>query len=547
MSQTRLTGRQRRVAGNRSQKSITAAFAAPGAAVPVLVESPAVAFREPAAVVSHTAGLPSPFAAQPRAGSRFAPGGPRTHNSLTLRNAMPRVTYSRKRARPSYSVRRVIPRRYGRGDYKDVWNSVKNGFVAGGKAIKRSMPTGTFQRIGTAVGGALGKGPTGALLGGTAGDLFSKLVGFGDYNVVSNSIATRSRKMEMGQPVAAFGNISNGTVVQHREYIRDIVGTGATTFSLDTLNLNPGLPATFPWLSALAGNYEQYEFRGMVFEYKSMCSDSTTGAASALGSVIIATDYDSIDAVYTSKSQMEQSQYCTSGKPSSDICHPIECAPNRTSIPINYIRTGAYPTGTDPRLYDLGKTYVALSGIPAASAPTGSLLGELWVTYEVVLYKPQIGGLANQVDHFDLGTTWGGTFADAFGTSTAIATARVAETGSNIGCSFLGKAIFVIPKTCPVGRYMFYVRWRGASTALTNAISGTLSAGLTALSILSADSTDAAFPAAGETAIQQYLLWTIQITAALTSVQTITLNAGTLPGTPASGDLFFIRLADNMS
>lgn len=514
------------------------------------IESPVPVLQiEPAPIYSATnqelIGLPSPYAHQPRGGSKFSPSGLGSRNSTILRANMP-VSYIGKRPRRPVSNRKMaIPRYMGRGDYASTMQAFKRGLSAAGRTIRRVTPVGTFGRVGSAIGGAMSQNPLGAMAGGAAGNLFSKLVGFGDYNVVANSLSKTSEKLNMGMPVAAFGNISNGTVVQHREYIQDVVGTGSTAFSLSEFNINPGLNNTFPWLSFLAANYEQYEIRGMVFEYKSLCSDQTAGAASALGSVILATDYDSIDSNYASKAEMEQSQYCTSGKPSNDIIHPVECAPNRTSIPINYIRSTAQPAGTDIRLYDLGKFQLALAGIPAATAPAASLLGELWVTYEIVLYKPQVSNVSffYQADHFNLGATWASPAqSTGFGTTAAIAIAKTAESGSNLGWTITGVNELTCPRTLPIGRYLMNIKWLGASTALVTALVVTFGTGLTQLAIQNGNTAGASNAAAGETAVQQWVTVTFQVVSLLTTTSTITISAGTLPGTPAAGDIFIIRL-----
>lgn len=536
------------------RKSTRSATKSVQSTAPVFIPSPVATLQvDPAGVhggrrvesgtQTERVGLPSPFALQPRGGTKYSPTGIHSRNSSILRAAMP-YTRVGKRPRRSYTGRKIaIPRMYGRGDY---WQDFKD-------AVKKNVPVGTFSRIGSAFGKAVGTpallGQAGSQVGSGLGSMFSKLVGFGDYNVVANSLAQTGHKLNMGQPVAAFGNISNGTVVQHREYIQDVLGTGSTAFSISAFSINPGLNVTFPWLSFLAANYEQYEIRGMVFEYKSLCSDQTAGTASALGSVILATDYDSIDANYASKAEMEQSQYCTSGKPSSDIIHPIECAPNRTSIPINYIRSTAQPANTDIRLYDLGKLQIALSGIPAATAPAGSLLGELWVTYEIVLYKPQVSNVSffYQADHFNIGTTWS-TPANlgGFGTTQAIAVAKTAEVGSNLGWTITNVNELTCPRTLPIGRYMLVLKWVGASTALAAAVTYTLGTGLSVLAIQNNNSASASGAAGGETAVQQWSILTFQVTALLSTTSTISVTAGTLPGTPAGADIFVMRLPGNL-
>ena len=115
------------------------------------------------------------------------------------------------------------------------------------------------------------------------------LTGFGDYNVNSNSLMVP----KLGGDPPIVRNTNGGFVVHHREYMADI--TASTSFNIKTIPINPGLLGSFPWLSQVADSYEQYEMRGLVYEYKSMSSDAvmSSGASSALGTVIFATQYNS--------------------------------------------------------------------------------------------------------------------------------------------------------------------------------------------------------------------------------------------------------------
>ena len=55
-------------------------------------------------------------------------------------------------------------------------------------------------------------------------------------------------------------------VVRHREFLAEIKGT--TTFTVaGSYPINPGMAQTFPWLSDIAKNFQQYRIRGMVFHY----------------------------------------------------------------------------------------------------------------------------------------------------------------------------------------------------------------------------------------------------------------------------------------
>jgi len=279
--------------------------------------------------------------------------------------------------------------------------------------------------------------------------------------------------------------------------------------------------------------------RGCVFQYKSLCSDSTTGAATALGAITLATDYDSIEGPFGTKSQMEQSQYCTSGKPSDDILHPIECAPNRTSIPINYVRTGAVPPNADIRLYDMGKFQLALSGIPALSAPAGSLLGELWVTYEIALYKPVQGAGIQLAAHF--GVTGGG-----FAAGTPLTAAVVPpKAGSNLNvvCNGALDRLEFAAGLAP-GPYMVQVTWVGGPTVNGTPMTATLSSGLVPLANLAGGAgSQTSGPAIAQTSSVFNHLVSFQVVSETTTVQTVTyLATGDVPGAPSFFDLFIYKL-----
>jgi len=452
--------------------------------------------------------------------------------------------YKRRTARGSNAGYRVYKpmnlvagRIRGRGDY---WTDFKTNLSRGAKwaqsAGRALVPPGTFSTIGAVGGNSFG--PVGAAVGGGLGNMMSRLVGFGDYGVVANSVVEHARKMNMGTPVPYFGNISNGTVIQHREYIQDIVGTGSTAFSLTAYSINPGQSGTFPWLASIASNYEQYELRGCVFQYKSLCSDSTTGAATALGAITLATDYDSLEGPFGSKSQMEQSQYCTSGKPSDDILHPIECAPNRTTIPINYVRTGAVPATADIRLYDMGKFQLALSGIPAASAPAGSLLGELWVTYEIALYKPVQGTGVQLAAHF--GST-GATFANGTPLTPGVVPAKPGS-NLNVVCNGVLDRLEFAPGLAP-GPYMVQIIWVGSPTINAATVVATLSSGLTPMANLAnGGGATTSGPAGGETSSVYNNIISFNVLTETTSLQTVSYSAGSLPVPGSFMDVFVYKL-----
>jgi len=182
--------------------------------------------------------------------------------------------------------------------------------------------------------------------------------------------------------------MGSSTRVRHREYLGDItVPSAPTAFTLTTYTVNPGDNYTFPWLSALAVQYQQYKFDGLIFEFRTLASDITSGGA--LGAVVMASNYDVVQPAFTSKVQMENSQYAVSTKPSCSMIHTMECAPGQVANNLYYVRNSGPVTasGTDNRMYDLANFQIATQGLPGSS---GQVLGELWVSYDVQLYKPII-------------------------------------------------------------------------------------------------------------------------------------------------------------
>lgn len=351
------------------------------------------------------------------------------------------------RRRTRKRVRRT--RRYrGRGGY---WGELGNAVLTGGGA-------GLGGLIGTA-GGPLSA--VGASVGGMAGHKLANVLGMGAYAVNRNSLTG----VDEGNAVPGFGNMSQGTRVQHREYVGDIIATGSNNFSVTAFPLNPGISGSFPWLANLAINYQQYEWMGMIWEFISTCSDDTGGASMGMGTVIMATDYDAVDVDFTSKLAMENSQYCISAKPSSNQCHIIECAPHRSADTIKYVRSGAPGPNQDLRFMDHGNFQIALSGTAAASA--GTVLGELWCTYDVVLYKPQLtGGLVGGnilFDHVKLTTTQASTITSTnhFGTSGTLVT------DGTMGGTFSSNA-YSFPEEITQGQFLVVYSVFGTATLLTN-------------------------------------------------------------------------------
>lgn len=245
---------------------------------------------------------------------------------------------------------------------------------------------------GAALASALGMpflAPLGSAAGGALGSLVSQITGFGDYKVNENTL------MDGGLTPPQVVNTMNdgGFVVRHREYLGEVYA--AEAFTNTRYELNPGLETTFPWLSQVALAFEQYRFRGLLFEFNSTSSDAvlSTATSSSLGTVSMATEYDVLEPNFPDKRAMLNHEFSNSRKPSCSFIHPIECAPTQTPITKLYVRSEyeAVPANADLRLYDWGAFQIASEGQQAA----GGVIGELWATYEVEFYKSKYHGAAS--------------------------------------------------------------------------------------------------------------------------------------------------------
>lgn len=206
-------------------------------------------------------------------------------------------------------------------------------------------------------------------------------------------------------------------IVSFKEFIADVVSS--VNFASSTFPLNPGMSQTFPWLSGIAEQFEEWEPRGIVLEYRTTSSDTLLAANPALGSVIICTQYNSLNPDFITKQQMENYEGAISCKPSVSMLHQVETKRSQSVMDEMYVRTGPVPAGGDIRLYDLGKTQIATVG----SQQAGNIIGELWISYEFRFRKPKMPtDPIVQAAHFILlaATLTGEAPATPFG-STAVA------------------------------------------------------------------------------------------------------------------------------
>lgn len=198
----------------------------------------------------------------------------------------------------------------------------------------------------------------------------------GGQTSIANSFAAAA--YASGQRVKEPSIRSNGrsTRIHHRELLGTV--NGSTAFAVQrSIVINPALSASFPWLSTQAVGWEQYRFHSLKFEYITRCATTT------IGSVILAPDYDSLDAAPSSELAATSYRDATEDAPWKDQCAHLDPTAMQPMGPRKYTRSGAVASG-DLKTYDGGVMHVC-----TVEQANSDGIGKLWVEYDVELFVPQ--------------------------------------------------------------------------------------------------------------------------------------------------------------
>jgi hypothetical protein len=311
---------------------------------------------------------------------------------------------------------------------------------------------GDYREIIDDLGGVAKKavGQLGSWLSGKAMSLF----GMGDYSSHESAGTLKlddskieSNSLIVGTSPPTVRNRGQAFVFRHREYVADV--QPSVNFQVSSYKINPGNSALFPWLSGLSDGFEEYQITGMLVEYKPLVS---AVSANSIGAVVISTEYNPTKPNFTTKAQMENYEYATSCAPHHCMLHAIECNPQETVAPHKQILFGSVPSGQDPRFYYWANMQVATQG----QANTTGVIGELWVTYEILCYKPifAIGqGLNLLSDHYAYLISGNNVAVLTPSTTNAL----VPRPGSLLGTTISTNGTITFPSNITTGYYLVTV------------------------------------------------------------------------------------------
>lgn len=250
----------------------------------------------------------------------------------------------------------------------------------------------------------------GGFLGNAAETGIRTIFGMGEYTealgnelgVPGNSISTNE-----APDVNSLVRPVNSTVVRHmhtntegciritrREFVQPIlIQDNATVFEL---SIEPSKTGTFPWLSGVAESWQQYQVLGLAAEYVPTSGAAVSNNSGALGQVVMAFKYDVTEAPNSYPNNSLQGMLNQSGAVSTSPAAPstcfMECDPELTNQFTRFIRRPASAVNAySEQNFDAAKLMILTQG---AQNPTDKQAGQLWLTYDIILFHPTTVGPA---------------------------------------------------------------------------------------------------------------------------------------------------------
>jgi hypothetical protein len=235
--------------------------------------------------------------------------------------------------------------------------------------------------------------------------------------------------------------------IQKREFIADLVAPEEPTmFNQEQFRLQPTDGKSFPWLSAVAEHFTEWELHGAILTYETTSSNFAQDMA--LGTVSIATQYNSNDTPYMSMRDILQAAYHSRGNPSESIMHGIECDPALQAS--EHLFTRRFGTSGPNNLYDHGVVTVATEGLPAKP---GTILGRLFITYDIELNLPCLPTGGHYAGHACI--TWNptpSTLDPPMGNPLALTSVQAGTNSLTYGTSIGANVMALLPSNGPWAR-----------------------------------------------------------------------------------------------
>ena len=265
---------------------------------------------------------------------------------------------------------------------------------------KEAAPVGQ-----SSLGGRLGSS-LGGLLGDFAHKTVGRLFGMGEYKealasevgVPSEEVAESSAPEvnSLVAPISSRDQVpmmhadKEGSIrIVRREFIQNLrIGTTAIEYRY---KINPGRSGDFPWLSGIAKSFAQYSVMGFAAEYVPTSGVAVASTSAALGTVTMAFKPNVVSgSAYPLNDQtaLLNSNGATSCSPAACGACYMECAPDMTNQMVKYVETeqSLATANYSTQNYNAAELLIRTEG---AQAVTPFQCGQLWFTYEILLFQPR--------------------------------------------------------------------------------------------------------------------------------------------------------------
>lgn len=266
------------------------------------------------------------------------------------------------------------------------------------RAMRKSVG-GNQNSVGARLGGRIG-----SFLGRAAQGALGRVFGMGEYKAaLAETVGTAAENIAEGDTpevnslakplstnhVTMMHSDEEGTTVVRR---REFVGTIEISDAPEVYRyyINPGLPRTFPWLSGLADNWQQWSVCGLAMEYIPTSGLAVSSTSAALGQIVTGFYYEVTDLNNTPEADLPRllnMNGSVSCSPAATSITYMECNPTMNNQSTYFVDGLASVPGPNFSLQNYLPA-VFLVNTSGAQSATAFQAGQLWVSYEIVLKQP---------------------------------------------------------------------------------------------------------------------------------------------------------------
>jgi hypothetical protein len=402
---------------------------------------------------------------------------------------------------------------------------VKQKKIKKNRKNKPSMLSSMASVVGNVLGnvGRSALGPFGSLVPTIAS-------GSGAYRVRN---VIKSNTLVKGGP-PSFADPRKGIRVAHREYIGDVISS--LGYNNTTYDINPINSTTFPWMSIQASGYEEYEFKGLIFEYVTTSGSAIASTNNTLGIVGMVAVTDPTDAPLGSKKEAEGYSGVMANSTACSFEEPVECAPRSAVLSRLYMQTTNLSNAEDKKFYSFGTLNVFTQGQQQA----GLTIGELWVTYDVIFYTPKIlpiGLIKQAADRYI------GSAVTTASINKMMGTANLTPNFGNLGSSYSGSTgLLTITAGSSSGYYLVgYWVFTGAAGDTGLPDINASGSNMSRLSIWDNSTIAADYAPTSAVASARRMVWAL-FNKSDTSAGSVLISSSSAPTSPVDFDVFIVKM-----